>query len=132
MLNAERIMTRNVLTVHPETPAMEAIKIMVDRKISGLPVVDANLKLCGIISERDMLVVLVESEDRAGIENYMTRNVATFGPKSSLVDITDYFLANASGRVPIVDDTGALVGVVSRGDLLKAIVRLRTVYSQYK
>ena len=60
-LIVDKIMTRNVLTVHPDTPILDAAELMLDRKISGLPVVDAQNRLVGMITESDIFRMLVTS-----------------------------------------------------------------------
>jgi len=127
MMTAEKIMTKNVFTVRRDASAMEAINLLVEHRINGLPVLDKDSKLCGIISERDLLLVMVEAQLRGTIDSYMSEDVITFKPESSLVEIADFFLAHRSGRVPIVNNEGRLVGVVSRGDVLKTIVKMRGI-----
>lgn len=60
-LTIEKIMTRNVLTVNPETSILDAAEIMLEHKVSGLPVVDEQHKLVGIITESDIFRMLVRS-----------------------------------------------------------------------
>lgn len=58
-LKVSEFMTRNVLTVHPETTIVETAKLMMDKKVSGLPVVDKKNELVGIITESDLFRVMV-------------------------------------------------------------------------
>lgn len=60
-LTVEKIMTRNVLTVNPETPILDAAELMLEHKISGLPVIDENRKLVGIVTESDIFRMLVRT-----------------------------------------------------------------------
>jgi acetoin utilization protein AcuB len=60
-LIVDKIMTRNVLTVHPDTSILDAAELMLDRKVSGLPVVDAQNHLVGMITESDIFRMLVTS-----------------------------------------------------------------------
>lgn len=57
----DKIMTRNILTVHPETPILDAAELMLDQKVSGLPVVDSSNRLVGMITESDIFRMLVTS-----------------------------------------------------------------------
>ncbi len=59
----DKIMTRNVLTVHPETPILDAAEMMLDQKVSGLPVVDEQNRLVGMITESDIFRMLVKSRN---------------------------------------------------------------------
>lgn len=60
-LTAKKVMTRNILTVTPETSILDAAEIMLEKKVSGLPVIDDNNKLIGIITESDIFRMLVAS-----------------------------------------------------------------------
>lgn len=60
-LTVEKVMTRNVLTVHPETPILDAAEVMLEHKVSGIPVVDDKNAIKGIITESDIFRMLVRS-----------------------------------------------------------------------
>jgi acetoin utilization protein AcuB len=62
-LIVEKIMTRNVLVVHPDTPILDAAELMLDQKVSGLPVIDAQNHLVGMITESDIFRMLVTSRN---------------------------------------------------------------------
>ena len=62
-LTVDRVMTPNLLTVTPETPIIDAAEFMLEHKVSGLPVVDENKKLVGIITESDIFRMLVRSRE---------------------------------------------------------------------
>lgn len=62
-LTVEKVMTRKLMTVQPETPLIDAAEIMLETKVSGLPVVDADQKLVGIITESDVFRMLVKSRN---------------------------------------------------------------------
>ena len=123
MLLVKAIMTTDVFTVTLETPVFDTIKIIIDKHISGLPVVDNHKKLVGIITEKDLLRVLVEG--KAGqdkkVKDFMTKSVTSFDEDENVVVVCEYFMNNVVRRVPIVKD-GILVGVVSRRDILKLIL----------
>jgi CBS domain-containing protein len=122
-------MAKKVTTVRKDTPVLEAARILVDQKITGMPVVDAENNLVGILSEFDVLRLLVEEgacKDLT-VEAFMSRNVMSFDDSASAVDICDFFLNNVGKRrVPITHD-GKLVGLVSRADILKLIVKIRNI-----
>ncbi len=63
MITAEDIMTKDVLTVNPDTPISIAVKILTIRHITGLPVIDADKKLLGIITEKDVMSLLLDKSD---------------------------------------------------------------------
>lgn len=125
MFKAKKIMKTNLITVKKDTPIYEAIKILVDCNITGLPVVNDDKTLAGIISEKDVLKLLYESEDQPDtVEQFMTEDVVTFDQDDNIVDITDSFLNHHFRRVPILAK-GKLVGIISRKDIISYIVKLR-------
>ena len=74
MFEIKNVMTKNVISVKKHTPISEAIGIMVEKKVTGLPVVDDKMKLVGIITEKDVLMLLYNFGDRPGsVEDFMTR-----------------------------------------------------------
>lgn len=125
MFEAKKIMKTNLITVKKDTPIYEAIRVLVDCNITGLPVVNDDKTLAGIISEKDVLKLLYESEDQPDtVEQFMTEDVVTFDQDDNIVDITDSFLEHHFRRVPILAD-GKLVGIISRKDIISHIVTLR-------
>jgi CBS domain-containing protein len=98
---------------------------MVAKNITGLPVVDDDMRLLGIVTEKDVLELLYENEEKPDtVGHYMTENVTTFDQNDSVVDIADSFLKNHFRRVPILAD-GKVVGVISRKDIIAYILKLR-------
>ncbi len=127
MFPIKEIMTKEVLTVTREMPIMDAAQILVDKRISGIPVVDAEHNLVGILSEFDVLRLLSEtsvSEKRA-VEEFMTSKVLSFEDTVTALEVCDFFLANPSKRRVPITCQGKLVGLVSRSDIVKLIVKLR-------
>lgn len=125
MFNAKDVMKTNLMTVGRQTPIHKAIRILVENNITGLPVVNDDMSLAGIISEKDMLGLLYNIEDKPGnVEDFMTEEVVCFDQEDSLIDITESFMANNFRRLPIVAD-GRLVGIISRKDIIAYILKLR-------
>lgn len=123
MFETKAIMTQNVVAVKRHTPILRAIEILVEQNITGLPVVNDDLSLAGIISEKDMLGLLVDrNNDNANVEDYMTTDVQTFNQNDDLIAICECLVNNTFRRVPILDDDGKLVGIISRKDIIKYIL----------
>jgi CBS domain-containing protein len=118
------VMSRNLVVVHADDPAIDAALLLVERKISGLPVVDDDMILVGIITEKDVLKLLIEVDPDKRVRDYMTSDVKSFDESKSVVDICAHLFLNDIKRVPIVKDS-KLVGVVSRRDVIREILRLR-------
>jgi CBS domain-containing protein len=128
VFKAKAIMTKDVISVHPETPVYEAMKVLVENGISGLPVVDDEGILTGIITEKDVLALLTGSSigKEETVNDYVTKKVVSFTTEDSVVDICDFFKARPIRRVPIVSGN-KLVGIVSRRDVIKLILKSRQV-----
>jgi len=141
---AKDVMTTSVVGVSPENNVRHAAEIMLTNHVSGLPVIDANGHLVGIISEGDLIrrtelgseaiVSLVNSEkpaeDRAyafvrrsswKVGDAMSRNPIVIDEETSLGHISKLMQEHGIKRVPVARN-GELIGIVSRADLLKAIV----------
>lgn len=116
---AKDIMKCGVITVRVGQSVYEAIKIMAENSISGLPVVDDS-GLAGVISEKDVLTSLYNTEFlQGGVEDYMTKEVIGFDVEDALSDICDCLTNNHFRRVPIFNQ-GRLVGIISRADIISA------------
>jgi CBS domain-containing protein len=118
-------MTTDPITVHKNSDIYEAIRAMVENNITGLPVVNDDMTLAGIITEKDVLRLLYNMEDKPGmVEDFMTERVVAFDQDDSLIDITECLMENRFRRVPILADD-KIVGIVSRKDIIGYILRLR-------
>lgn len=125
MSEAKDIMTTNVITVKKQTQIHEAIRILVEKNITGLIVANDDGTVAGVISEKDVLRLLYDIEDKADkVEDFMTRDVVSFNYDDSLVDIAECFIKNNFRRVAILSE-GKLTGVVSRRDIIAHILKLR-------
>jgi CBS domain-containing protein len=141
MLTVGVVMTRTVVTVTPQTSFKDAVRLLRQRRVSGLPVVDGAGNLVGIVSEADLLnkvekrdpdAYLLESKqhrlDRArsaalDVASAMSREVTTVRPEFSVALAAREMHTRGFKRLPVVDDNGKLVGIVTRGDLLKVFLR---------
>ncbi len=121
---ARDYMTRDVITISPDMDIHVAIKMLVDNKISGAPVMDGDSNLTGILSTRDCLKVAFSAsyhQDSGGrVADYMTENVATVEVGTAIVEIAELFVKSRYRRFPVME-SGRLVGLISRYDALKAI-----------
>jgi CBS domain-containing protein len=123
MFEIEDIMTKDVITVNKETSIQEAIRIIVENNITGLPVVNRKMQLVGIISEKDVLTLLYNVGNRTGkVEEFMSRKVVSFDIKDNVVDVCDCLVNNHFRRVPIVSGSKKkLVGIITRKNIVKRI-----------
>ena len=115
------IMTKNVVTVHPED-SLEVVKsLLFEKHFHHLPVVDADGKLAGIITSWDLIKSNKRFEEYGNfkVSDLMTVKVASLGPNDSVGAAAMVFLRHLFHGVPIVDETNRLVGIVTTHDLLK-------------
>lgn len=126
MFKAKDIMTTKLITIKPDAKVKDAVKLIVKNNISGLPVINENTEVIGIVSEKDLLDLLFNPEDLdAPISKIMMTRVTTIPSEATLFDVGDLFLSNSFRRLPVIDDKGRMVGLISRRDLLKSIDKLK-------
>lgn len=122
MFETKSIMTTDVIAVKRQTPIYRSIEILLENNITGLPVVDDDMTLVGILSEKDVLSLLSDlKDDSAEVEDYMTKEVVSFEQDEDLIAICECLINNHFRRVPIVSK-GKLVGIISRKDIIKYIL----------
>lgn len=126
MFPIKNIMETDISFVNAETHAYVAMNLMVKEKRISYPVVDENMHLVGIITERDFLRLLISGEDISDhtVSDYMTKDVTFFNVNDSAVDVCEVFMNTPILSVPVVEDE-KLVGVVYRRDILYLILRIR-------
>jgi CBS domain-containing protein len=129
----EDYMARQLVTVGPQTTAAEAIGLLLKHEISGMPVVDEQGTLLGVLSERDCLKPLVDAQyfelPTTPVKELMSTNLRTVSPQCDIMEVAELFLNNRYRRVPVLDN-GRLVGQISRRDILRAIREVhRTGYA---
>ena len=125
MLKARDAMTKNPTSVYEDTPISEAMQLLIERDITGLPVVDADMRVVGVVSERDMLNLLYNMPHRPRkVREILTREVVAFDIDDDLFEICETLINNRFRRVPILQD-GKLVGVISRQDIIRYILKVR-------
>lgn len=130
------VMTSEVVTISADTPLKEAAVTMTHHRVSGLPVVDAG-KLVGIITESDFVAKLADNDaglltlllgrkeaDIGGkVHDVMSKEPYTIGPDESVSAAAREMAEHRVKRLPVVDGSGRLVGVVSRADLMAVFAR---------
>jgi CBS domain-containing protein len=145
-VNAADVMTRSILSVTPDASLVEAIRLMLDNSVSGLPVIDDAGRLVGILTEGDLLrrgetgterqrprwLEILMGPGRLAseyvrthgrkIDDLMTREPISVAPEAPLDKIVELMERHRIKRVPVIEGD-KLVGIVSRADLLRALAR---------
>lgn len=134
-ITAADVMTRKLVTLSPGTDIYEAMDQLLSHRISGAPVVDEG-RLVGILSEYDCMALgsasLTDLYATGGgdVRQYMSSDVLTARPDTPIGDLAATFLSKRVRRLPVVDDNGQLVGLVSRRDVLKGLLMAQEERSQ--
>ena len=126
MAKAKDIMSECVVSVTKDTPMYEVAKLLSLNDISGIPVVDDELALQGVITEKDVLDlyhVMKYTEDRT-VNSSMSHDVTSFDVDDDLDDVCMCLRDNVFRRVPITKD-GKLAGIISRRDLILHVLAAR-------
>lgn len=144
-LKARDIMNEVVVACVPDTRVEDVVRKLAEHDISGMPVIDARKRVVGIVSESDLLLadelepprvkaalyglyimperVMEEAARSRGVlvSDVMTKKVISFRPDDNVRDIARRMQQERINRVPIVDDDGVLVGILTRADIIKAL-----------
>ena len=128
-------MTLNPVTITPEVSVMDALRLMTDRKIRRLPVLDPQGRLVGIVSDRDLLLAspspatslaiweIHELLAKLTVEKIMTREVLTVPEDTPLEEAARLMVDRRIGGLPVMRGA-ALVGIISESDLFQALLQL--------
>lgn len=121
MLTAGEIMSTDLVTVGPDTSIQEAIEILINQRVSGLPVTDAEGQLVGVITEFALLAVAYDHRvSTHTVSQHMTRDVITVDIDEPASRVADVCIVHRVRRVPVMRN-GRLVGVIARRDVLRAL-----------
>ncbi len=142
------LMTSNLFTVSPTTPISIAIKMLVDRQVSGLPVVDAEGKLVGVISESDLMwrekgidmpphilfldsVIYLQNPAKYDLELHkvlgqtvgevMTSHAISITADATIPAAARIMHEKKIHRLPVVDEDNCPIGIITQGDIVRAI-----------
>jgi CBS domain-containing protein len=145
-MKVKEIMTKDVTSISPDTQALEALALLMKMQISGLPVIDKDGKLVGMFTEKDILSYVLPSYiEKVGrfiyeenpkstkvkfgelsklqVSRLMRREVVTTTEDTTLCEVARIMLTQKARRLPVLDKLGNVVGIVARGDVLKALAK---------
>ncbi len=124
MLKAKDIMTKEVITVRKDTPIFEALELLAKNNITGVPVVEDDMTLVGILTEKDVPRLFYTHEDHKNetVNSFMSQPVVHVDENESLSEVCACLMNYFLRRVPITSK-GKVVGIISRPDIIKYILR---------
>ncbi|WP_462320414.1 CBS domain-containing protein [Halochromatium sp.] len=121
---AKKAMSRGLVTLSPDMDVLEALRILVEQRLSGAPVVDQIGNLIGMLTERDCMQIALgagyHSEDGGRVENFMTPSVVTVDADTPITEVAELFATSHFRRLPVMEQ-GRLIGIISRRDVLKQL-----------
>ena len=137
------VMSKKVVTVLKYESIMHVAKILSEKNISGLPVVDKEKKVIGVITQADILSMvemkkepsfkdllknligehLPERKIGDSVGDIMASPAVTINPHANIAEAAQIMGEKGIRRLPVVDDKGMLIGIISRADILKAVIR---------
>ena len=120
-------MAKTLVTFKPDTDVLDAVHVLVSKRIAGAPVVDDEGNLLGMLSELDCLKVALQagyhSQVGGPVREYMSTGVETVDAEMSIVDLAPRFLDTSFRRYPVME-RNRLIGQISRRDVLRALEML--------
>jgi CBS domain-containing protein len=118
-------MIRKPVVFARDTDLLDAVRILVDKRISGAPVIDERGNLVGVLTERDFLkaalVAGYHGEIGGCVGDYMSTDVQAVNAEDSLLDVATRFVETRYRRFPVMEDN-RVVGLVARQDVLRAVI----------
>ncbi|MEC9487889.1 MAG: CBS domain-containing protein [Halanaerobium sp.] len=122
-LKVNDIMTRDVYTLSPKESIIAAKQMMKEKKISGVPVVDLDNRVVGIISIDDIITALETGNMMSPVEEIMTDKVFFLYDTQPVIQAMRLFRKNKVGRFPVVNRQGILVGILTPGDIAVKVLK---------
>ena len=148
-LLAKDIMVKKIITINRDASVNELSELLIKKKISGVPVVDSSGNLVGIATEGDLIVkdadlhfpryfklldsiIYLESLNKfkknlkkylgTKVEDVMTSEVKTASPDTPVSEVANIMIRNNINRVPVLDSSGGLVGIITRADIVRSMI----------
>lgn len=147
-MKVKEIMTKKVISVFADTPVSDVASLLFDQDLTGMPVINKQKKIIGIVTEYDLMSnqrhihipsyidflktfssakherdkrvkLQIDSILATKVEDIMTKKVVCIGPQDSVVEIADIFVKQRINPLPVVSKDNILVGIISRADIVK-------------
>lgn len=128
-LKISDVMTRDIKSLSPAQTMRAVVDLLRQNRISGAPVMDGDT-LVGVISQEDLMRALADHDRDAPISKYMSTDVITMKSYEPVVKALETFTRTKVGRLPVVDEKGNLVGMITKGDITRGV--LTAIQRDYK
>jgi len=121
-MNAKDVMTRDPITIKPTTTVAEAIKCLIDNKVSGAPVQDDAGNMIGVVTEKDLIVSYDFLQDiNSAVASFMSKDIISVNEETPVEEISKLLVQRNIKRVPVTEGD-KVIGIVSRRDVLRYIL----------
>lgn len=153
-LKVKDLMTKKVVTVSPDITVKDAANMLFEKEISGLPVVDKKGKLVGMITEKDIIRMALPTyfgevqslsflpppesfekrlaqADKVLVSDIMRKEVVTTNEEENILEIARLMVVKQARRIPVLKE-GKLVGIITRGDIVKEMARRSGIIEEKK
>jgi CBS domain-containing protein/anti-sigma regulatory factor (Ser/Thr protein kinase) len=122
-LRIEEVMTRQIRTLAPGQSMHDVLELFRTERISGAPVVDPDGELLGVISMEDLIRALRDTDLDAPASKYMSEKPITIAGKDPVVEALKLFVGRKVGRLPVTDEQGHIIGILTKGDITRGLLR---------
>jgi len=122
-LKVREAMGPNPKTVRPEMTMRECLDLFRQARISGAPVISDAKKVIGILSIEDLILCMRDNQLDATVNKYMTKDVLLIKDIDPLVEALKIFVNKKVGRLPVLDTEGNLVGILTKGDVTRGLLK---------
>ena len=116
-MKIEELMSRDPVAVGPETPLKDVAAILLEHRISGVPVIGERLEVLGVVSEADII-----SKKGKDVRAIMSKKVISVSEDATVEEVAQLMTTHAIKRLPVMNGA-AIVGIVSRADIVSAIAQ---------
>ncbi|MEM6471391.1 MAG: CBS domain-containing protein [Planctomycetota bacterium] len=122
---ARDMMVSNLITLSPEMEVLDALDVLLRHRISGAPVVDPSRQFLGIFSEKSCIRFVVDAAyeglPAGALMSFVDTDPPTISPDTDLLSIAQKFLDASCRRLPVISDTGRMLGQISRRDVMREV-----------
>jgi CBS domain-containing protein/anti-sigma regulatory factor (Ser/Thr protein kinase) len=130
-IKVSEVMTSHLVCFSTEIKMKEVLEVFRQKRISGAPIVSPQGDLIGIISMEDLIRCLIDADLDSTINKYMTTGLITILPTDPVIEASKKFVSTNFGRLPVVDKDQKLVGMITKGDINRGLLRaLETDYQE--
>ncbi|MBT5829162.1 MAG: CBS domain-containing protein [Candidatus Latescibacteria bacterium] len=128
-VRAEQIMSASVVSIDPDTSLNDVRKLVRSRRFRHVPVVTSEGFILGVVSDRDLFALPNDGDDTSEtielrlVADIMSKSVLTATPDTNIREIARVLFEERIGCMPIVDEEGLVVGIITRSDILRALIK---------